>query len=82
MLPLPELVLQELLSFYYNSAVCVSPVSWYQGVEVSLKPYRLYPILAVSYVGAMVASNTALAYITYPTQVYICCLDLYIGYLL
>ena len=45
------------------------PVSWYQHIPVSLKPYRLYPILAVSYVGAMVASNSALAYITYPTQV-------------
>lgn len=46
------------------------PVSWHQNISVSLKPYRLYPILAVTYVGAMVASNSALAYITYPTQVY------------
>ena len=44
-------------------------MSWYQEIPVSLKPYRLYPILSVSYVGAMVASNSALAYITYPTQV-------------
>lgn len=47
-------------------------VSWHQNISVSLKPYRLYPILAVTYVGAMVASNSALAYITYPTQVCSC----------
>jgi UDP-galactose transporter B1 len=51
-----------------NACVALA-VSWYQEIPVSLKPYRLYPILSVSYVGAMVASNSALAYITYPTQV-------------
>jgi UDP-galactose transporter B1 len=51
------------------NAVIAKAVSWYQRIPVSLQPYRLYPVLAVSYVGAMVASNSALAYIAYPTQV-------------
>ena len=61
------------LSQLYQFSLFVLPslqVSWYQNIPVSLKPYQLYPILAVSYVGAMVASNSSLAYITYPTQVH------------
>ena len=44
-------------------------VSWYQGQTLSLAPYGLYGTLSLSYVGAMVASNSSLAFISYPTQV-------------
>jgi UDP-galactose transporter B1 len=44
-------------------------VSLYQNDDVSLKPYSLFGLVSLSYVGAMVASNGALAYISYPTQV-------------
>ena len=37
--------------------------------EASLQPYNLFSTLAFTYVGAMVASNSALSYISYPTQV-------------
>ena len=42
---------------------------WFRGIRHSLSPYRLFPVLSFTYVGAMVASNSALAFITYPTQV-------------
>lgn len=48
-------------------------VAWlaakYTGEQLSLKPYGVYALLSFSYVGAMVASNTSLAFISYPTQV-------------
>ena len=40
-----------------------------QKFEVSLAPHNLFSFLAFTYVGAMVASNSALSYISYPTQV-------------
>ena len=36
---------------------------------MSLQPHFLFSFLGFTYVGAMVASNTALSFITYPTQV-------------
>ena len=45
------------------------PVSVIRKADVSLTPYRLFSVLAFTYVGAMVASNSALSYIAYPTQV-------------
>ncbi len=44
-------------------------VSVVRGIEVSLTPYRLFSMLAFTYVGAMVASNSSLSFIPYPTQV-------------
>ena len=43
--------------------------SMIQRTPVSLKPFRPFAALAFTYVGAMVSSNTALSYISYPTQV-------------
>ena len=57
---------------FYQSIVhvtCHNIVSWYKGEESSLQPYGYYGLLSLSYVGAMVCSNSALAYISYPTQV-------------
>ena len=36
---------------------------------MSLQPYRLFGVLSFVYVGAMVSSNSSLAWISYPTQV-------------
>lgn len=41
----------------------------YSGIQLSLMPRRLYSLLACSYMGSMLASNSALAYINYPMQV-------------
>jgi len=41
----------------------------FRGLEVSLSPYQLFALLSFVYVGAMVASNSSLAYISYPSQV-------------
>ena len=47
-------------------------VSWYQDREVSMEPWNLFAAVSFSYVGAMVASNSSLAFINYPTQVITC----------
>ena len=47
-------------------------VSWYQDREVSMEPLGLFAAVSFSYVGAMVASNSSLAFINYPTQVITC----------
>lgn len=49
--------------------------SLYKKQSLSLRPYPLNGLLSLSYVGAMVSSNGALAYISYPTQVTSVCLS-------
>ena len=44
-------------------------VAWYKGETLTIKPYSLFGTLTLTYVGAMVSSNAALAFISYPTQV-------------
>ena len=56
-------------SHYSLSPSLPLTASMIQGVSVSLKPFRPFSALAFTYVGAMVSSNTALSYISYPTQV-------------
>lgn len=51
------------------NAVFAKSASIIQRSPVSLKPFRPFSALAFTYVGAMVSSNTALSYISYPTQV-------------
>ena len=48
---------------------CPHAVCQIRKIPVSLKPFRLFGVLSFTYVGAMVSSNTALSYISYPTQV-------------
>ena len=41
-----------------------------KGIPVSIRPLSTFAQLSFTYVGAMVASNKALAYVSYPTQVH------------
>ena len=61
-----HLPLLPLFSFLSSSPLTVCK---FRNLEVSLQPYRLFGILSFVYVGAMVSSNSSLAWITYPTQV-------------
>ncbi len=67
---------RQVISFNNNNILHFTPhpvhvhtVSVVRGIEVSLTPYRLFSMLAFTYVGAMVASNSSLSFIPYPTQV-------------
>jgi hypothetical protein len=54
------------------------PIGYHKSAAV---PKMHYARVAVSYIGAMLVSNSALLYISYPTQVYICnCLSDKQGY--
>ena len=48
-----------------------------KGIKISIRPISTFAQLSFTYVAAMVASNKALAYITYPTQVDLAVLDCY-----
>ena len=60
-------------SMLYISTVLVilpsPPALFYFGIKPSLAPRGLYSLLSCSYMGSMLASNSALAYINYPMQV-------------
>ena len=66
---LPTSLQPSLCSLLLSSLL---PVCKFRGLEVSLSPYQLFALLSFVYVGAMVASNSSLAYISYPSQVCVC----------
>lgn len=51
------------------SVVYALPVCSVRRLEASLQPHFLFSCLAFTYVGAMVASNSSLTWVSYPTQV-------------
>ena len=56
-------------TYLYCGNLPTLPVCALRETEVSLQPHSLFSCLAFTYVGAMVASNSALSYVSYPTQV-------------
>ena len=60
---------QRIILFGLHCHFVCSIVCAVKKMEVSLQPHFLFSALAFTYVGAMVASNSSLSWVSYPTQV-------------
>ena len=69
MLFLHELVWKILFRLFRIIIFILFVVCAVYKMEASLEPYSLFSVLAFTYVGAMVASNSSLSWVSYPTQV-------------